>query len=117
MSAHWPQELISLARAFDGMLDRLEDSFNRLSQFSADLAHELRTPINNLRGEAEVALSRPREANEYHEILASSLEEYDRLSRMMDSLLFLAKADSCAAHDYLFTNRCAYGNQENYCFL
>ena len=51
-------------------------------------------PLNNLRGEAEVALSRPREANEYREILASSLEEYDRLSRMMDSLLFLAKADS-----------------------
>ncbi|HEX8873469.1 MAG TPA: heavy metal sensor histidine kinase, partial [Nitrosospira sp.] len=62
--------------------------------FSADLAHELRTPINNLRGEAEVALSKPREAHEYREILASSLEEYDRLSRMMDSLLFLARADS-----------------------
>ena len=90
----WPQELVALARAFDDMLDRLEDSFNRLSQFSADLAHELRTPINNLRGEAEVALSKPREAHEYREILASSLEEYDRLSRMTDSLLFLAKADS-----------------------
>jgi two-component system heavy metal sensor histidine kinase CusS len=96
-AAQWPQELFSLVRAFDGMLDRLEDSFNRLSQFSADLAHELRTPINNLRGEAEVALSRPREVNEYCEILASSLEEYDRLSRMMDSLLFLAKADSAQA--------------------
>ncbi|SEL02662.1 two-component system, OmpR family, heavy metal sensor histidine kinase CusS [Nitrosovibrio tenuis] len=95
--AHWPRELVSLARAFDGMLVRLEDSFNRLSQFSADLAHELRTPINNLRGEAEVALSRPREAKEYREILASSLEEYGRLSRMIDSLLFLAKADSVQA--------------------
>lgn len=92
-AASWPQELVSLARAFDDMLDRLEDSFNRLSQFSADLAHELRTPINNLRGEAEVMLSKPREANEYREILASSLEEYGRLSRMADSLLFLAKAD------------------------
>ena len=92
-AASWPQELVSLARAFDDMLDRLEDSFNRLSQFSADLAHELRTPINNLRGEAEVALSKPRQANEYREILASSLEEYDRLSRMADSLLFLAKTD------------------------
>ncbi|WP_197272885.1 heavy metal sensor histidine kinase [Nitrosospira briensis] len=92
--AQWPQELVSLARAFDAMLDRLEDSFSRLSQFSADLAHELRTPINNLRGEAEVALSKLRETNEYREILASSLEEYDRLSRMMDSLLFLARADS-----------------------
>lgn len=95
--AQWPQELISLAGAFDQMLDRLEESFSRLSQFSADLAHELRTPINNLRGEAEVALSKPREAHEYREILASSLEEYDRLSRMMDSLLFLAKADSAQA--------------------
>ncbi|ODT84678.1 MAG: hypothetical protein ABS69_02580 [Nitrosomonadales bacterium SCN 54-20] len=93
----WPQELVSLARAFDAMLDRLEDSFDRLFQFSADLAHELRTPINNLRGEAEVALSRPREAHEYREILASSLEEYDRLSRMMDSLLFLARADNAQA--------------------
>lgn len=96
-AASWPQELVSLARAFDDMLDRLEESFNRLSQFSADLAHELRTPINNLRGEAEVALSKPREPHEYREILASSLEEYDRLSRMTDSLLFLAKADSAQA--------------------
>ena len=76
------------------MLDRLEASFMRLSQFSADLAHELRTPINNLRGEAEVALSKPRAIDEYRDILASSLEEYDRLSRMTDSLLFLAKADN-----------------------
>lgn len=93
-AAQWPEELIALGRAFDSMLDRLEDSFNRLSQLSADLAHELRTPINNLRGEAEVALSKPREVMEYREILASSLEEYDRLTRMTDSLLFLAKADN-----------------------
>ena len=93
-ASYWPQELVALARAFDSMLDRLEESFNRLSQFSADLAHELRTPINNLRGESEVALSKPREAEEYREILASSLEEYDRMSRITDSLLFLAKADS-----------------------
>ncbi len=90
----WPRELALLTRAFNGMLDRLEDSFDRLSQLSADLAHELRTPLNNLRGEAEVALSKPREPHEYREILASSLEEYDRLSRMLESLLFLAKADS-----------------------
>jgi two-component system heavy metal sensor histidine kinase CusS len=56
----WPRELQPVARAFDEMLDRLEDSFTRLSQFSADLAHELRTPIGNLRGEAEVALTRLR---------------------------------------------------------
>lgn len=92
-AGQWPQELGALAKAFDSMLDRLEDAFERLSQFSADLAHELRTPINNLRGEAEVALSQPRSVLDYREILASSLEEYGRLSRIMDGLLFLAKAE------------------------
>lgn len=89
----WPAELAELAAAFDAMLNRLEDSFNRLSRFSADLAHALRTPIHNLRGEAEVALSRARAAEEYQHILASSLEECDRLARMIDGLLFLARAD------------------------
>jgi two-component system, OmpR family, heavy metal sensor histidine kinase CusS len=87
----WPEELTSLARRFDQMLDRLEDSFGRLSRFSADLAHELRTPINNLRGEAGVALSRTPE--EYRHTLESSLEEYARLSRLIDILLFLARAN------------------------
>ena len=95
--AGWPQELISLAAAFDNMLSRLEESFARLSQFSADLAHELRTPINNLRGEAEVALTRARATEEYRHVLESSLEEYERLSRMIDSLLFLARAESAKA--------------------
>jgi two-component system heavy metal sensor histidine kinase CusS len=92
--ARWPRELAALATAFDDMLNRLEDSFIRLSQFSADLAHELRTPINNLIGEAEVALSRDRTPDEYRQILESSLEEYARLSRMAESLLFLARAES-----------------------
>jgi two-component system heavy metal sensor histidine kinase CusS len=91
---NWPTELAELAASFDAMLDRLEDSFIRLSQFAGDLAHELRTPINNLRGEAEVALSRSRTPAEYQQILASSLEEFDRLSRMIDGLLFLARADN-----------------------
>ncbi|MBU6409387.1 MAG: heavy metal sensor histidine kinase, partial [Verrucomicrobia bacterium] len=90
----WPKELASLAKAFDRMLDRLEDSFKRLSQFSADLAHELRTPINNLRGEAGVALSQSRTPEEYRRTLESSLEEYERLTRLIDNLLFLARADS-----------------------
>ena len=90
----WPQELMALAAAFDGMLDRLEDSFNRLSQFSADLAHELRTPINNMMGEAEVVLTRQRSSQEYREVLESSLEELGRLSRVIDSLLFIARAES-----------------------
>jgi two-component system heavy metal sensor histidine kinase CusS len=89
----WPAELAELAAAFDAMLDRLEDSFTRLSQFSADLAHALRTPIHNLRGEAEVTLTRARTPEEYRHVLASSLEECERLSRMIDGLLFLARAD------------------------
>lgn len=93
-SAGWPRELSLLAVSFDQMLDRLEESFSRLSQFSADLAHELRTPINNLVGEAEVALSKEREPEEYRRILESSLEEFGRLSRMVDNLLFLARAEN-----------------------
>jgi len=89
----WPQELVSLAGSFDRMLDRLQESFERLSQFSADLAHELRTPINNLMGEAQVALSRSRSAPEYARVLHSALEEHARLARMIDSMLFLAQAD------------------------
>jgi len=90
----WPNELSALATAFDGMLSRLENSFRRLSQFSADLAHELRTPINNLMGEAEVGLSRERSPDEYRDVLESILEECGRLSRMIDRLLFLARAEN-----------------------
>lgn len=95
--AQFPVELHPLAAAFNEMLNRLEDSFTRLGQFSADLAHELRTPINNLMGEAEVALSRPGTATEYRQVLESALEEYQRLSRMIESLLFLARAEHGAA--------------------
>src|SRR5207244_9308870 len=95
---HWPTELTALATTFDAMLTRLEDSFTRLSQFSVDLAHELRTPINNLMGEAEVALARPRTPAEYQQVLGSGLEEYAKLSRMIDSLLFLARAESPENH-------------------
>jgi two-component system heavy metal sensor histidine kinase CusS len=91
--AGWPAELTTLAREFDAMLARLDESFRRLARFSSDLSHELRTPINNLRGEAEVALSRPRSADEYRRVLESSLEECARLGRLIDTLLFIAKAD------------------------
>ncbi|OPX94943.1 MAG: Sensor kinase CusS [Syntrophorhabdus sp. PtaB.Bin006] len=90
----WPQEIVALANVFDRMLDRLEASFTSISQFSADLAHELRTPINNLRGEAEVAISKARTLEEYRQVLMSSLEEYERLSRMIENILFLARSDS-----------------------
>jgi two-component system heavy metal sensor histidine kinase CusS len=96
-AAQWPQELAALASAFDDMLMRLEDAFNRLSQFSMDLAHELRTPINNLMGETEVALSKVRSPEEYRHILESNLEEYGKLSRVIGSLLFLARAESARA--------------------
>lgn len=94
----WPRELQPLAAAFDDMLDRLEDSFTRLSQFSADLAHELRTPIANLRGEAEVALTRPRTPAEYRAVIESSVAECERLSGIIDNLLFLARADAAEGH-------------------
>lgn len=88
-----PRELTDLALAFNGMLARLEDSFRRLSDFSSDLAHELRTPISNLMTETQVALSRARSADEYREVLYSNLEEYERLARTITDMLFLAKAD------------------------
>lgn len=91
--SRWPAELTELASAFNAMLDRLEDSFTRLSLYSAELAHELRTPITNLRGEAEISLARVRSSEEYQQVLASSLEEYERLTRMIDGLLFVARAD------------------------
>lgn len=88
-----PAELATLANTFNLMLDRLEHSFLQLSQFSADLAHELRTPIGNLRGELEVALSRPRSEESYREVLGSALEECTRITRIIQSLLFLARAE------------------------
>lgn len=90
----WPKEIALLANAFDQMLVRLDQSFIRLSQFSADLAHELRTPVNNLMGTAEVALSRERSSEEYREILESNIEECQRIAKMIDELLFLARAEN-----------------------
>ena len=105
----WPRELRPLAVAFDEMLDRLEDSFTRLSQFSADLAHELRTPIANIRGEGEVALTRERAPEEYREVIESSVVECERLSAIVDNLLFLARAEAAEGHiqQTLFEGRAA----------
>ncbi len=93
-NAPWPEELNNVVHEFDAMLERLEDSFNRLSQFSADLAHEFRTPLNNIRGETEVALARIRTPEEYREVMESNLEECEELSAMIDNLLFLARAEN-----------------------
>ena len=93
-----PTEIADLADTFNAMLQRLEESFVRLSQFSADIAHELRTPVNNIRGEAEVALARARSADEYRDVLGSCLEEAVRLSEVIESLLFLARSERPGDH-------------------
>lgn len=87
------QELAQLGDALNQMLARLEDGFGRLSRFSEDLAHEMRTPLNNLMGQTELALGRPRSSDDYQALLASNLEEYQRLARMIDNMLFLARAE------------------------
>ena len=89
-----PVELVESTLAFNRMLDRLQNAFERLSAFSSDLAHDLRTPVGNLLGEAQVALSRPRSADEYRAVLESAVEEYERLSRMIGNMLFLAQVDN-----------------------
>lgn len=81
-------------------LHELEGTFDRLARFSADIAHELRTPLGNLRGGVEVALARPRGPEEYREALGSALEECDRLARMIDALLFLALATRAGAEPF-----------------
>lgn len=88
-----PRELAPVIAAFNAMLDRLERGFTQLSQVSADMAHDLRTPIGNLLGQTEVALSQPRSTEQYEALLASNLEELQRLSRMTDNMLFLARAE------------------------
>jgi two-component system, OmpR family, heavy metal sensor histidine kinase CusS len=98
LPAGYPSELASLAGTFNEMLDRLEESFERISRFSADIAHDLRTPVNNIRGEAEVALARARSAGEYRDVIESCLEEAVRLSDLIGDLLFLARAESPLSH-------------------
>lgn len=89
-----PSELIELARSLNEMLARLEDAFVRLTAFSSDIAHELRTPVSNLMTETQVALSRARTSAEYLSVLESNAEEYEHLSRMISDMLLLAKADN-----------------------
>lgn len=76
------------------MMMRLEASFHQLNRFSSDIAHELRGPINNLISAASVIQTKDRSAEEYQETLAAIIEEGERLSRMISSMLFLARADN-----------------------
>lgn len=88
-----PVEMADLAQELNRMLDRLQDAFRRLTDFSSDLAHELRTPISNLLTQTQVALAAPRDAAAYRDILASNAEEFERLARMVSDMLFLAKTE------------------------
>jgi len=89
----WPDELRDLVRVFNAMLARIEEAFARLSRFSIDLAHELRTPLANLSGELEVCLMRPRDASDYRAVVESSLEECRRINELIENLLFMARAE------------------------
>ncbi len=88
-----PAELADLAQAFNAMLERLDDAFQRLSAFSADIAHELRTPLSNLLTHTQVILTQPRPLEDYREALHSNLEELQWMAQLVNDMLYLAKAD------------------------
>ena len=92
-----PRELLPMIDALNAMLDRLGKGFVQLGQVSTDMAHELRTPINNLLGETQVALHQNRSVEAYQQLLASNVEELERLARMLDNMLFLARTDPASA--------------------
>lgn len=88
-----PVELAELAQAVNAMLARLDDAFQRLSAFSADIAHELRTPLSNLLTQTQVILTQPRPLEDYREALHSNLEELQWMAQLVNDMLYLAKAD------------------------
>nr|WP_309304294.1 histidine kinase dimerization/phospho-acceptor domain-containing protein [Pseudomonas sp. LS1212] len=89
-----PKELQQMVSSFNAMLSRLDDAFVQLSNFSADIAHELRTPVSNLMTHTKVVLSRKRNIEDYEDNLYSNLDDLKRMSRMIDDMLFLAKSDN-----------------------
>ncbi|AZE71843.1 Copper sensory histidine kinase CusS [Pseudomonas synxantha] len=99
--AQMPVELAELAQAFNAMLGRLDDAFQRLSAFSADIAHELRTPLSNLLTQTQVILTQPRPLEDYREALHSNLEELQWMAQLVNDMLYLAKAE----HGLLMPNR------------
>ena len=88
-----PPELDHLVNGFNSTLDRVEQAYTRLESFNADVAHELRSPLTNLIGQTQVALTRGRSAEHYFEVLQSNLEELERLRSIINDMLFLASAD------------------------
>ncbi|RQR48283.1 HAMP domain-containing protein [Burkholderia sp. Bp9140] len=93
-----PVELRELATSVNRMLDRLERAFVRLSQFSSDLAHDMRTPLANVISSSQVTLSRARTTEEYEALIDSNIEECERLQRMIENMLFLARTDNALQH-------------------
>ena len=89
-----PVEMAELAQSLNDMLARLEEAFHRLSEFSSDIAHELRTPVSNLMTQTQVALTRVRSAEDYRSVLESNAEEFERMTRMISDMLLLAKAEN-----------------------
>ena len=83
-----------LIRTINEMIGRLEGSFKRMAEFTADTSHELRTPLCAMRGEAEVLLLKPRSPEEYQEALVRFIEEFDRLNQMISDLILLSKFDA-----------------------
>jgi two-component system heavy metal sensor histidine kinase CusS len=88
-----PPELDEFVNAFNSTLERVEQAYSRLESFNADVAHELRSPLTNLIGQTQVALTRGRSAEHYFEVLQSNLEELERLRSIINDMLFLASAD------------------------
>ena len=87
-------EFGQLATVFNDTLSRLQDAFERLRRFTADASHELRTPLTAMRSVGEVALQNTLDAVSYRDVIGSMLEEVDRLTRLVESLLILTRADS-----------------------
>jgi heavy metal sensor kinase len=88
-----PDEIGRLAGTFNDMIGRLDASFRQIRQFTSDASHELRTPLTVMKGETELVLRRPRPLEDYQSVLESNLEEIDRMTRIVDELLFLSRAD------------------------
>ncbi|MBK5376611.1 heavy metal sensor histidine kinase [Pseudomonas sp. TH43] len=88
-----PPELEQFVDSFNSTLERVEQAYSRLESFNADVAHELRSPLTNLIGQTQVALTRGRSAEHYFEVLQSNLEELERLRSIINDMLFLASAD------------------------
>ena len=86
-------EVQQLSQAMNEMLDKIQGSYQQLAQFSEDIAHELRTPLNNLIGQTQITLSQPRSSGELEQLLYSHLEEYDRLTKMIENMLFIARSE------------------------